>query len=264
MATDDVKKHETVLRMVLTLVSGMDMTESPPQMGRRIHNIIKEITGNQDPYSEVKKQYNDFALNLYPDLEKRVLSSVDPFLAAIKLAATGNLIDFGPNASGMAERVKAAIDDCFNQPVNLHVVETLREKVLKGGSILYLGDNAGEIVFDRLIIEQIPRDNITFAVRGAPIINDATMEDADACGITKLVKVVNNGSDVPGTVLESCSDDFRELYAHADTVIAKGQGNYETLSDEDRQIFFILKAKCPVIAGDIGCEVDDIVIISNR
>ncbi len=152
----------------------------------------------------------------------------------------------------------------MNQSIDLSSVEALKIKAESASRILYLGDNAGEIVLDRLLVEQLPTEKVTFAVRGAPIINDATLEDAIAGGITELVDVMDNGSDMPGTILESCSEAFRKLFAQADIVIAKGQGNYETLSDADGHIFFLLKAKCPVIAKDIGCEVGDLVILERR
>jgi len=134
------------------------------------------------------------------------------------------------------------------------------EAVNQAGEILYLGDNAGEIVFDRLLIERLPRAKVTFAVKGSPVINDATMEDAEAVGLTELVNVVTNGSDGPGTILESCSPQFRERFDRADLIVAKGQANYESLSDVDKPIFFILKAKCPVIARDLDCEIGEMIL----
>ena len=112
-----------------------------------------------------------------------------------------------------------------------------------------------EIVFDRLLIEQLPREKVTLVVRGAPVSNDATMIDAEDTGLTKLLEVIDNGSDAPGTILDDCSHAFRERFDSADLIIAKGQGNYESLSEVEKDIYFLLKAKCPVIARDLGCEV---------
>jgi uncharacterized protein with ATP-grasp and redox domains len=130
--------------------------------------------------------------------------------------------------------------------------------------ILDLADNAGEIVFDRLLIEQLPTEKVTLVVKGEPVINDATMEDAKVAGLTEIVKVIDNGSDAPGTIMESCSQRFLEHFEDSDLVIAKGQGNYETLSRVDKNIFFILKAKCPVIARDLGCKVGEMIIRRNE
>jgi len=127
--------------------------------------------------------------------------------------------------------------------------------VIGAKSILYLADNAGEIVFDRLLIEQLPRERVTVAVRGAPILNDVTWVDATTVGVDTLVKVIDNGSDAPGTVLADCSDAFQKQFAEADLIISKGQGNFETLSDSPENIFFLFKAKCPVVADQVGCPV---------
>ena len=263
MVTDDSAKQEAVLRRTLQLASEMDMGESPPVTGQRIHTIVKEITCNPDPYKAVKQQHNQLALKLYPALKRKVEWSPNPFQAAVRLSIAGNLIDFAPDSTLSEERIEATIQECLNQPIDLSSVQALKDEAESANRILYLGDNAGEIVLDRLLVEQLPVGKVAFVVRGAPIINDATLEDAIASGITELVEVIDNGSDIPGTILESCSDTFKERFEQADIIIAKGQGNYETLSNTGKHIFFLLKAKCPVIAKDIGCEVGDLVIIER-
>ncbi|MCK4815836.1 DUF89 family protein, partial [bacterium] len=130
--------------------------------------------------------------------------------------------------------------------------------------ILYLADNAGEIVFDRLLIEQLPYEKITVVVKGKPVINDATMDDAEFAGLTEIVEVFDNGSDAPGTILQDCSQTFRDRFEDADLVIAKGQGNYETLSEVDKDIFFLLKVKCFIIARDIDCEVGEMILQRSK
>ena len=157
-----------------------------------------------------------------------------------------------------------AVDDARDGAVDEAAVAALRRAVDEARDILYLADNAGEIVFDRLLIEEMPRDRITLVVRGSPVINDATREDAEAAGLSSLVTVIDNDSDVPGTILESCSPDFRSRFAQCDLVIAKGQGNYETLAGENQNIFFLFKTKCPVIARDVGNEVGQMAVCVNR
>jgi uncharacterized protein with ATP-grasp and redox domains len=139
-------------------------------------------------------------------------------------------------------------------------LDGFRNAAAAAKDILYIADNAGEIVFDRLLIKQIGPEKITFVVKGGPIINDATIEDAQAAGLTDLMKVIDTGDDAPGTILEFCSEDFQHCFEAADLVIAKGQGNYETLSNIDKNIFFLVKAKCPVIARDLGCEVGETIL----
>ena len=131
--------------------------------------------------------------------------------------------------------------------------------------LILAADNAGEVILDRLLVEELPADRVTLVVRGSPVINDATMEDAEVAGLTSLVKVMDNGSDVPGTIAVACSQAFQDRLRRADLVIAKGQGNYETLSEQPGDVFFLLKIKCPVIARDIGLDLGrNVVLRRNR
>ena len=253
LTTPDENIHEQVLRGVLAAASKMNMDQSPPVMGQYIHKLIRELSGIDDPYKKIKDRFNSFALELYPDLKQRIRSSSNPMDTAIRMAIAGNIIDFGVNA----EIDRSIIVDTIEQAMSVQLfgnIDILCDSIDSAKNILYLGDNCGEIVFDRLLIEQLPVDKVTFVVRGGPIINDVTMADARETGMTELVNVMDNGSNIPGTVLEKCSKEFRECFAHADLIIAKGQGNYETLSSCEKNIFFLLKAKCPVISGHMGCE----------
>ena len=264
MTTDDEQVHEKVLREALRLASKMDLHQSPPAMAQKIHRFIRELTGVQDPYMQVKNRFNKFALKMYPDMKERIETSADPLETAVRLAIAGNIIDLGVK-SGLAEsQVERTITRSLTESLDMEALEEFRTATAQAKDILYLGDNAGEIVFDRLLIEQLPCKNITFVVKAGPIINDATMQDAEMTGLTDTVSVIDNGSDAPGTILESCSEDFRSRFAGADLVIAKGQGNYETLSDADKNIFFVLKAKCPVIAQHLGCEIGCLVLTKNN
>ena len=153
-----------------------------------------------------------------------------------------------------------SIQSALEALLNRDALKSLQAAIKQSERILYLGDNAGEIVFDRLLIEQIDRQKVTFVVRGSPVINDATMEDARMTGMADIVEVIDNGSDAPGTILEDCSAEFRQRFKMANMIIAKGQGNYETLSQTNRKIFFLFKAKCPVIAEDVGCETGSYIV----
>ncbi|RKY05900.1 MAG: hypothetical protein DRP65_12475, partial [Planctomycetota bacterium] len=239
---------EQVVRRVLALAAEMDLDQSPPAMGGRIHRVIRQVTGKDDPYKEIKQKFNALALRLYPDLKRLIAGSVKPLETAVRLAIAGNIIDFGVSSSLSTTEVEEVIDDSLTADWDTSQIENFAAAVKEASRILYLCDNAGEIVFDRLLVEQLPCEKITCVVKGAPVINDATMEDAEITGLTEVVEVTENGSDNPGTILETCSEGFRRRFDEADLIIAKGQGNYETLSDVDRNVFFILKAKCPVIA----------------
>jgi len=264
LATDDEKIQEQVVREVLRLASDLDMSQSPPVIGQQIHRSIRELTGSNDPYRELKQRYNRLALRMCDELKERVRTSENPLETAVRLAIAGNIIDLGVKTSIKESEIEKIINDSLTADFDSRQIEEFRNAVNQAEQILYLADNAGEIVFDRLLIEQLPAEKVTLVVKGKPVINDATMEDAEFAGLTEIVEVIDNGSDGPGTILESCSSAFRSRFSTADLAIAKGQGNYETLSDVDKNIFFILKAKCPVIASDLGCEVGEMILRKSK
>lgn len=263
MVTSDEAIHERVRRDVARAAADLDPDASPVVMGQYIHRRIRELTGENDPYHAIKTRFNRLALELLPVLEKRVMESPHPLETAVRLAIAGNIIDFGVTADIDDVHVHQSIGHALKAPLNGDI-ERFAEAVRQAKDILYLADNAGEIVFDRLLIEQLPKEKITVAVRGSPVINDATIDDAEITGLTQLVPVIDNGDDAPGTILESCSRSFRQRFGKADMVLAKGQGNYESLSDVSKNMFFILKAKCPVIADDIGFEVGSLILRDQR
>ena len=259
LATRDERIHEEVLRCVLRTASEMDLRKSPPAMAQQIHRLIRRLSSCDDPYKELKDRFNRYALELYPELRQRIDNASNPLETALRFAIAGNIIDFGVN--NKLDRIDLAktIERALSEPLSGEI-EELYYAITLAKKILYLGDNAGEIVFDRLLIEKLPVDKITFVVKGSPIINDATMADARATGMTDVVNVIDNGSDAPGTIIEECSDTLKHLFTDTDLIIAKGQGNYETLTDVNKNIFFILKAKCPVIAKHLGCELGSFVV----
>lgn len=257
--TDDEATHEELLRHVIQSLGEMDLRQPPPMMATRIHRLIRKLTRNRDPYRDVKNRFNALALGLLAGLESRVANSANPLETAIRLAIAGNVIDYGVRSDIDDAHVTEAIDHALSDEL-LGSVDEFADAVASADKILYLADNAGEIVFDRLLLAQLPLEKVTLVVKGAPIINDATLDDAEQAGLTDIVTIIDNGSDAPGTILAECSDEFRRRFDEADIIIAKGQGNYETLSDVPKDIFFILKAKCPVIAGHLGCDVGGLVL----
>jgi uncharacterized protein with ATP-grasp and redox domains len=257
--TDDEAVHERLLREILRAASTLDPQQPPPAMGQRIHRRIRQLTGQRDPYLAAKDRFNRLALAYLPDLQARVAASPAPLETAARLAIAGNVIDMGVHGALTDAQVQDAVDRALSAPL-CGSVDCLARAVAEADRILYLADNAGELVFDRLLLEQLPLDRVTLAVRGAPVINDATVEDARVAGVHTLVKVIDNGSDAPGTILEDCSAAFRQRFEAADLVIAKGQGNYETLSHVQKNIVFALMAKCPVIARDLNCPVGSMVL----
>ena len=260
LVTSDNELRERILREVLSYLSEKSFDGTAPSIGRDIHGIVKTLTGNTDPYYKAKQDSNSLALQLIPSLKGSIRNSFDPFETALRLAIAGNIIDYGQGDTIDEETIKNALSQCLTQPIERDSIGDLKHELSQASNILYLADNAGEIVFDRLLIDELQHYPVRLAVRGKPILNDALREDAARAGIDTVIEVIDNGADIPGTIIEECSQEFRERFFESDLIIAKGQGNYETLSDTPKKIFFLLKVKCPVIARDIGCNVGDIVV----
>ena len=264
LITDNEKIQEQVMREALNLLSDMDFYQSPPAMAQKIHHRIRKITGIKDPYLQMKNRFNKLALEMYSQLRQRIATSAKPLETAVRLAIAGNIIDLGVKTGLTEAQIETTIAQSLTDQFDTKTLKEFREAADQAKNILYLGDNAGEIVFDRLLIEQLPAEKITFVVKAGPIINDATIEDALTAGLTDIVRVIDNGSDAPGTILKNCSQDFQRRFNEADLIIAKGQGNFETLSDVRKNIFFILRAKCPVIARHLGCEIGSMILTKNN
>ncbi len=252
--SSDIDLHQKIMRDILAEASRMDASQSPPAFAQQIHRRLKSATGNTDPYAGVKKRFNKLAAEVLPEVRNKISVSDTPFEAALKASIAGNIIDFGINGNLTEDEVREAVDQVIDAPFEGNAGE-LQTELLHAEKILYLADNAGEIVFDRLLVEQLPLERVILAVRGRPILNDATREDAAFAGLDKLVRIIDNGSDAPGTILSDCSDEFLDHFFNADLIISKGQGNFETLSSCRENIFFLLKVKCPVIAFHTGFPV---------
>lgn len=237
---------------------------SPVEMGRILYKLVRETTGENDPFKEIKQKSNQSALALYPDLKNKVKNSKDKLLTAIELAIAGNIIDYGVKNSFSSP---AELEEIFVQEdriirrenKKLFEYSAFKKALGKVKKVLYLGDNAGEVVFDRVLIEELNKE-VIYAVRGKPIINDALFEDALRCGIDKCARVISTGCDAPGIVLDLCSNKFRKIFNEAEFIISKGQGNFEALADKRRPIFFLFKAKCSVVAKYLGCNPGDIIL----
>jgi uncharacterized protein with ATP-grasp and redox domains len=255
----DAKKRETVMRELLHEIANSDWTGTPPAMAQTLYRTIHRLGGAYDPYKSIKNEMNSMAESLLPELRQIIEKSLNPQEDIVRLAMVGNLLDSGAKTTVGVNDIPSQLKTIMSRPVHGDPA-SLFVATNQASSILYLTDNAGEIYFDKLLIEKLPLSKVTVAVRGKPAINDATMEDAVRAGITKIVPVIENGSDAPGTILEDCSEEFKNLFNKADLIISKGQGNYETLSECQKKICFLLTVKCPVISGDIGAPIGNMVI----
>ncbi len=268
--TDEIKQKQIVDK-ISQLIPDFPLEASPPEMGREIYSLVGKISGVKDPFKEIKENSNKFALKLYPKLKQEINNSEDRLLTAVKLSIIGNIIDYGAkNSLNVVEEIDHLFQGNFiiNNENNSTTFKynQFKEALNKVDTIIYLADNAGEVVFDRLLIEELVEElgkQVIYVVRGKPIINDALIEDALFCGINEIAKIISSGSDAPGTLLKYCLPEFIRLYQKAELIISKGQGNYESLSEEDKSMFFLFRAKCPVIADDVDCNVGDMVLVGR-
>lgn len=235
---------------------------SAPEASRFANKLIQHHSGIKDLYFEEKQTYNRLLLELYDDLMANILSADKPEDAALRYALAGNIIDFGPSRSF---DVHMALASAIEKEPAIDHSGMLFSELRKAKTVLYLGDNAGEIVTDKLFISTIQHPNFYFAVRGAPIMNDVTMEDAYSVGMDMEARIISNGYDAPSTLLSKCSSEFLAVYDQTDVIISKGQGNLEGLSDEEnKKIFFLLMVKCDVMGEKVGANVGDVVIWYNQ
>jgi len=264
MATKNEEIQRKVLNSVLSILSNISIYASPPEIAHLVHLRVKSITGSFDPYKEVKKKQNEIALQYESILSSQITEMSDPLKAVMMFSAAGNANDLAPDhqIQDIYKRYMGIISKGFAW----NDYELFLKKLAQSKSLLYLGDNAGEIVWDKILIEELLDNSnieIIYTVRGFPILNDVTMEDAHFVKMDKLVKVISDGFDAPGTLLNRCSEEFFNRYQKSDLILSKGQGNYESLSEEHRPIFFLLNVKCSVIAEDIHCNIGDIILKSQ-
>ncbi len=259
--------HKEIMDEVARLIPKFSLGLTPPEMAREMHQLFRKRFGEQDFYKGIKDQSNRRAMKLYPKLKEKVAQSNDRLLTAVEIAIAGNIIDYAAKSTlNIEEEIEKLFQDDFTPgKKGIFEYEDFRKDLGTAKTVLYLADNAGEIVFDRVLIEELC-DNwkIIFVVRDKPTINDALMEDAILCGINEVAQVISSGVDAPGTILKYCSSEFLKDFKEADLIISKGQGNYEALSDCSREVYFLLKVKCPVIARHSGSMVGDIFLKKIR
>ncbi len=240
----DPAAQNQVLKKLIRSLCPEDIEGSSPEFATKVHGILNEFLGT-DPYAGQKRRYNTLLMNHYEHFRERVRNSGDPLETAIRMAIAGNIIDFVPghdiDIDHTIEQVLCATPDTDDTP-------RLRKEIRKSKKLLFIGDNAGEIVMDKLLIETMEHPEVVYAVRGKPVINDATMEDADMTGMHEVARVITNGNGDPSTLLSRVNEDFLRAYRNADLIISKGQGNLEGLLNEPDNIYFLLMIKCEVIA----------------
>ena len=250
LATDDPAVQKEIMTKVSRVLPKLDFALSPPENAVAIYTMIAEISGCEDPYKDLKENSNTLALRLRPEIQQQITASDDPLLTALRFSIAGNIIDYGAHHDFDFSQT---IAECLRTELTIDHYAQLVEDIHFAGNILYLADNCGEVVFDGLVIEQLGKP-VTLAVKEKPIINDATSTDARDCGLDQYCQIISNGTNCPGTPLKNCSKEFQEAFKRADLIVSKGQGNFETLSDTQAPLYFLLTIKCPVVARHVAAH----------
>ena len=252
--SDDESVHALVFNDAMSFVSQYEEYENAPKLVKDIHEAVKKYTSSSDPYAGVKQKDLEAALELYPYLCEFMESKDNKIYWALKLAATGNNLD---SAVYGEQNVRECVMRELEKPFAVCDVSAFEQRLESAKTVLIIGDNTGESVFDRVMMQYLPtKAEFIYAVRSQPIINDVTYEVAVASGIDGVARIISTGCGAPGAILGECSEEFLDIYQSADIVISKGQGNLEALSEGTRSVFFLLKAKCPVIAKRLSVEIN--------
>ena len=255
--SDPAQTESFILSIHELLYHNWQMTN--PELATRIHRLAREKLNHNNLYLEEKHKANQLLLGQYKDWKSRVDSSDNPLKMAAKLAVIGNIIDYG--AHSVADDITDQINTLLSDELVIDDTQKLAEGIRQAESVFYIGDNAGEIVFDKLFIETMQHPNITFAVRGKPVLNDVTVDDTIETSLKDICHIVSSGSDSPSTILEYCSEEFIFHFRKADLIIAKGQGNFEGLMNCNRNnLFFLLIAKCNPMAELLGVQSGSMII----
>lgn len=264
----DAVNKEIIMRDVLGYLHSADYKRSNPEVIRGTWDIITSYVKDKNPYREIKCFYNTELNNMTAKIRTLIEQSHDKFDTALKIAITANLIDFAANHTFDEAMLLRKIATANEQQLSIDDSKALYESLKTAGTLLYLGDNCGEIVLDKIFIEYIkatyPNIKVYFGVRGEPIVNDVTLDDADMVQMQEVAEVISNGDGSLGTVIERTTSAFRDVFYQADVIIAKGQGNFESLSEIDRDnIFFLFMAKCDAVAGMLNIPKLSIVCAKN-
>lgn len=262
-------KRDAAMADTHAYLAGANYEGCTPESMGELWQILLRHVGGEDPYAGIKSLCNQEAMKMLPETQEKIAHAKDPFTVALKYAIAGNLIDYGLEHPVSIEEQNAQIDAIANTAFSIDDSEKLLGAMKSAKTMLYLGDNAGEIVFDKLLIEQIrtrfPKIDLAFVVKGSPVLNDVTRADADEVGMQEVARVIDNGDASPGTVLSRTSEAFRKAFAEADVILSKGQGNYESLSGVEKyNLFFLFTAKCDTVCVEAGVPKLSIVCMENQ
>jgi len=244
------------VKKVLLILASADPSLSPPELSGRINEVIRDALGNDYLYADIKRKSHRIAMEYLEDLKKISHQSEDPIEQGLKISAVGNLVDvMHANEYHLWEEVEMALQ----QDLLGGGLEAFRNRLEEAPYLLYLADNVGETVFDRVFIEMLDLP-VIYAVKGGPILNDATLEDARKAGIDRFAELVETGSRSPGTVLGQCTEEFQDLFLKSELILAKGQANFETLEGQYENVFFLFRVKCPLLGKEIDAPTGSLIL----
>jgi damage-control phosphatase, subfamily I len=259
--TDDRNIHRDVINYIMDRLRNTELSMTPADHSNLAYEAVREVTGVQDPYKDEKHDLNRAAMELYPKLKQIVAESDNPLHTALKIAVAGNMIDLGiAHKFDIKQDLKQIIEEGFA----INDYADFKSSLDRSDRILYIGDNTGEIVFDKVLIEELGPEKITFVVKGGPIINDATLEDAQQIGLDKICRIISTADNSIGLPPSAMTSEIKECFNKAGTIISKGHGNFETLSETNNNIFFLLKAKCTLVAKELGVKFGQVVLVHQQ
>ena len=267
----DLSTDDEMLKLELTadifefLSNNFTKDTNSNKTGSILHNMIKQKTGCRDPYFREKIEGNEIALKYLPDV-KKILKQDDSLENYVKIAIIGNILDFG--AFTLEDDIESVIKSSLKKELTVKDIDEFENSLKNHDKVLYLVDNTGEIVFDKLLLSKIKEYNldITIAVKSEPILNDACMKEALDAGLDEFGEIVEMGAGTVGYVDSEISEEFREIFENHKFIISKGMGNYEGLTEidlVDKDIFFLLCAKCNTISKDIGVNLHDMLLFKK-
>ena len=246
------KDKSLYFQEVLKHISNAPLSTTPPEIVAEITRLQKRLLGKDDDYTEIKKHFNTLILSLEDSVKEKINNSSDSLKCAVGCALVGNYIDFGAMDSVDENKLHELLDGAEDISIDKTEFENLKKDLSKAKRLVYLTDNCGEVALDKLLVSEIkkqyPNVAVDVIVRGIPVLNDATLDDALQVGIDKVANVMGNGSDIAGNCIDKISDEAREKIDNADVIIAKGQGNFETMRYCDRNVYYLFMCKCTMFA----------------
>lgn len=256
--------QDELFHQFFAYMSQVDFTKTNPEIIGEVFDMVKAYIHHDDPYYQLRRDYNQMFLKQLNQLDNQIHS----FEEAVKYAIVGNVIDFSPIHQNVQKDMMTYFQNMDQLSLTINHVERLKEDLMNASSLVYLGDNCGEICLDLLLIKRIkamnPQLKIYFVTRGKPVVNDSILEDAYEVGMDQYATIISNGDGSLGTILSCVSEEFLEIYHKVDIVIAKGQAHFESLSEEDKNIYFLLMVKCDVISRYIGVKQKSFVCLSQK